>query len=190
METLAERILTFSEQAESIAEINATVGELAEQSNLLAVNAGIEAAKAGEAGKGFAVVALEVKGLAERCKEATVQVRKIVMELQKSAQTTVMAAEQGVKAAESGVTVAQRSGDAIGLLANSVTEASQAAQQIMAAAEQQEAGMDQIALAIQNIEQSSAQTVAAMQQVERATKDLNDLAQRLSTTVDRSVIEG
>jgi methyl-accepting chemotaxis protein len=190
METLAERILTFSEQAESIAEINATVGELAEQSNLLAVNAGIEAAKAGEAGKGFAVVALEVKGLAERCKEATVQVRKIVMELQKSAQTTVMAAEQGVKSAESGVTIAQRSGDAIGLLANSVTEASQAAQQIMAAAEQQEAGMDQIALAIQNIEQSSAQTVAAMQQVERATKDLNELAQRLSTTVDRSVVEG
>jgi methyl-accepting chemotaxis protein len=60
----------------------------------------------------------------------------------------------------------------------------------MAAAEQQEAGMDQIALAIQNIEQSSAQTVAAMQKDERATKDLNDLAQRLSTTVDRSVIEG
>jgi methyl-accepting chemotaxis protein len=190
MEALAERILTFSEQAESIAEINATVGELAEQSNLLAVNAGIEAAKAGEAGKGFAVVALEVKGLAERCKEATVQVRKIVIDLQKSAQTTVMAAEQGVKAAESGVTIAQRSGDAIGLLANSVTEASQAAQQIMAAADQQEAGMDQIALAIQNIEQSSAQTVAAMQQVERATKDLNDLAQRLSTTVDRSVVKG
>ena len=187
METLAERILTFSEQAESIAEINATVGELAEQSNLLAVNASIEAAKAGEAGKGFAVVALEVKGLAERCKEATVQVRKIVIELQKSAQTTVIAAEQGVKAAESGAATAQRSGDAIGLLAGSVTEASQAAQQIMAAAEQQEAGMDQIALAIQNIEQSSAQTVAAMQQVERATMDLNELAQRLSKTVDLSV---
>jgi methyl-accepting chemotaxis protein len=60
----------------------------------------------------------------------------------------------------------------------------------MAAAEQQEAGMDQIALAIQNIEQSSAQTVAAMQQVERATKDLHELAQRLSSTVDRSVVEG
>jgi methyl-accepting chemotaxis protein len=189
MEALAERILTFSEQAEAIAEINSTVGELAEQSNLLAVNAGIEAAKAGEAGKGFAVVAAEVKGLAERCKEATVQVRRIVIELQKSAQTTVMAAEQGVKAAESGATTAQRSGNAIGALASSVTEASQAAQQIMAAAEQQEAGMDQIAAAIQNIEQSSAQTVAAMQQVERATKDLNELAQRLADTVQSSVIE-
>jgi methyl-accepting chemotaxis protein len=84
--------------------------------------------------------------------------------------------------------MAQRSGNAIGALASSVTEASQAAQQIMAAAEQQEAGMDQIAAAIQNIEQSSAQTVAAMQQVERATKDLNDLAQRLSDTVQTSVV--
>jgi methyl-accepting chemotaxis protein len=188
MEALAERILSFSEQAEAIADINATVGELAEQSNLLAVNAGIEAAKAGEAGKGFAVVAAEVKGLAERCKEATGQVRRIVVELQKSAQTTVIAAEQGVKAAESGTVTAQRSGEAIGALAASVTEASQSAQQIMAAAEQQEAGMDQIALAIQNIEQSSAQTVAAMQQVERATKDLNDLAQRLADTVQTSVV--
>jgi methyl-accepting chemotaxis protein len=188
MEALAERILSFSEQAEAIADINATVGELAEQSNLLAVNAGIEAAKAGEAGKGFAVVAAEVKGLAERCKDATSQVRRIVVELQKSAQTTVIAAEQGVKAAESGTVTAQRSGEAIGALATSVTEASQAAQQIMAAAEQQEAGMDQIALAIQNIEQSSAQTVAAMQQVERATKDLNELAQRLSETVQSSMV--
>lgn len=189
MEALAERVLTFSEQAEAIAEINTTVGELAEQSNLLAVNAGIEAAKAGEAGKGFAVVAAEVKGLAERCKDATSQVRRIVVELQKSAQATVMAAEQGVKAAESGAATAQRSGDAIAALAASVSEASQAAQQISAAAGQQEAGVNQIAMAIQNIEQSSAQTVAAMQQVERAAKDLNDLSQRLSQTVQFSTIE-
>lgn len=189
MEALAERVLTFSEQAEAIAEINTTVGELAEQSNLLAVNAGIEAAKAGEAGKGFAVVAAEVKGLAERCKDATGQVRRIVVELQKSAQATVMAAEQGVKAAESGAATAQRSGDAIAALAASVSDASQAAQQISAAAGQQEAGVNQIAMAIQNIEQSSAQTVAAMQQVERAARDLNELSQRLSQTVQSSMIE-
>lgn len=188
MEALAERILTFSEQAEAIAEINTMVGELAEQSNLLAVNAGIEAAKAGEAGRGFAVVASEVKALAERSKEATLQVRKIVAEIQKTAQATVMAAEQGVKAAEAGAGTAKRSGEAIGALADSVFEASQAAQQIMSAAEQQEGGMDQIALAMQNIEQSSAQTVAAMQQVERAAKDLNLLAQKLTETVRKTAV--
>lgn len=187
MEDLAERILAFSEQAEAIAEINSTVGELAEQSNLLAVNAGIEAAKAGEAGKGFAVVAGEVKGLAERSKEATLQVRRIVSELQKSAQSTVIAAEQGVKAAETGADSAKRSGDAIGTLMTSVTDASQAAHQIMATSQQQEAGMEQIVTAIKNIEQSSAQTVAAMQQVESAAKDLNELAQRLSSNVQSSL---
>jgi methyl-accepting chemotaxis protein len=183
MEALAERILSFSEQAEAIAEINAMVSELAGQSNLLAVNAGIEAAKAGEAGRGFAVVAAEVKALAERCKDATAQVRRIVGEIQKSAQATVIAAEQGVKAAEAGAGTAQRSGNAIASLSQSVSEASQAAQQIMAAAEQQESGMDQIALAMQNIEQSSTQTVATMQQVEAAAQNLDGLAKNLTALI-------
>lgn len=183
IEALAERILAFSEQAQAIAEINATVGDLAEQSNLLAVNASIEAAKAGEAGKGFAVVASEVKELAERCKEATAQVRSIVVEIQKSAQAAVMAAEQGVKAADEGTIVARKSGDAIASLSDSVVEASEAAQQIMAAADQQEGGIDQIALAMKNIEQSSTQTVAATQQVERAARDLDQLARQLNTLI-------
>jgi len=75
METIAERVLALSEQGQAIGDIIATVNDLAEQSNLLAVNAAIEAAKAGEAGKGFAVVAAEVKSLAERSKQATAQVR-------------------------------------------------------------------------------------------------------------------
>lgn len=190
MEELAERILAFSEQAEAIAEINATVGELAEQSNLLAVNAGIEAAKAGEAGKGFAVVANEIKALADRSKEATAQVRRIVLDIQKSAQSTVIAAEQGVKVATSGSAVAERSGQAISSLTASVFEASQAAQQIQATAQQQETGMDQIALAMKNIEQSSAQTVAALQQVERAASDLNALAEHLTRSIARQSKEG
>lgn len=189
MEVLAERILAFSEQAEAIAEINATVGELAEQSNLLAVNAGIEAAKAGEAGKGFAVVANEIKALAERSKEATGQVRRIVVDIQKSAQSTVIAAEQGVKVATSGSSVAERSGQAITSLTASVVEASQAAQQIMATAQQQESGMDQIALAMKNIEQSSAQTVAALQQVERAASDLSALAEHLTRSIARQTTD-
>jgi methyl-accepting chemotaxis protein len=183
METLAERILAFSEQAQAIAEINAAVAEIAGQSNLLAVNAGIEAAKAGEASKGFAVVAAEIKELGARSKEATVQVRRIVTDIQRSAQSAVVAAEQGVKAAEAGTVVAQRSGEAMAILTTSIADASNAAQQIDASAEQQQAGMDQIALAMQNIEQASTQSVAATQQVERAVADLNELAHRLTETI-------
>jgi len=183
METLAERILALSEQGQAIGEIIATVNDLAEQSNLLAVNAAIEAAKAGEAGKGFAVVAAEVKMLAEQSKQATAQVRGILNEIQRATQAAVMAAEQGVKASESGVGVASRAGEAIRLLAESLTESAQAAQQILVSAQQQAAGMDQVALAMQNIREASTQNIASTRQVERAAQDLNSLAGRLQALV-------
>jgi methyl-accepting chemotaxis protein len=190
MEALAEQILAFSERAQAIAEINTAVAELAEQSNLLSVNAAIEAARAGDASKGFAVVAAEVKELGARSKDATVQVGRIVTDIQKSAQNAVMAAEQGVKTAEAGTLVAQRSGEAMEVLVASIAEASEAAQQINASSEQQRAGMDQIGLAMQNIEQASSQAVAATQQVERAAADLNKLAQKLNATIGSATGKG
>jgi methyl-accepting chemotaxis protein len=186
MEAIAERILALSEQAQAIGEITATVGDLAEQSNLLAVNAAIEAAKAGEAGKGFAVVAAEVKSLAEQSKQATAQVRGILGEVQRATQAAVMAAEQGVKVSEAGAGVAIRAGEAIRLLAENVGESAQAAQQIVASAQQQVGGMDQVALAMHNIQQASTQTMASTRQVERAAKDLNELARRLQARVSKT----
>jgi methyl-accepting chemotaxis protein len=186
MEAIAERILALSEQGQAIGEIIASVNDLAEQSNLLAVNAAIEAARAGEAGKGFAVVAAEVKALAEQSKQATAQVRGILNEIQRATQAAVMAAEQGVKASEAGVGTAAKVGDAIRLLTESVTESAQAAQQILVSAQQQAAGMDQIALAMQNIQQASTQNMASTRQVERAAQDLNELAGRLKALVAAS----
>lgn len=183
MEELAQRILVLSERGQAIAEITATVNDLAEQSNLLAVNAAIEAAKAGDAGKGFAVVASEVKALAEQSKQATAQVRGILNEIQQATQAAVMAAEQGIKASEAGAGVASQAGEAIRLLAEHLSESSQAAQQIVATAQQQVVGMDQIALAMQNIQQASSQNMASTRQAERAARDLNELARRLALMV-------
>ena len=183
METLAERILTLSEQAQAIGEIVTTVNDLAEQSNLLAVNAAIEAAKAGEAGRGFAVVAGEVKNLAEQSKQATARVRGILNEIHRATQGAVMAAEQGVKASETGETTAQQARESIRLLTESLTESAQAAQQILASAQQQVAGMDQMTFAMQNIKQASTQNMAATRQVEESAHDLNELARRLTALV-------
>jgi len=180
METLAERILSLSEQAQAIGEITATVNDLAEQSNLLAVNAAIEAAKAGEAGRGFAVVATEVKNLAEQSKQATIQVRGILQEIQRATQAAVMAAEQGVRAAEAGMAVTGNAGEAIRVLAQGVKNSSQAAQQILASTQQQAVGMDQVALAMQNIQQASGQNMASTRQVERVAQDLKALAAQLT----------
>src|SRR6266571_582564 len=183
MAALAERIIGLSEQGQAIGEIIATVNELGDQSNLLAVNAAIEAAKAGEAGKGFAVVAAEVKALAEQSKQATTQVRGILGEIQRATQAAVIATEQGVKAADAGEKVAQGAGESIRILAQSVHEASQVAQQILVSTQQQVVGIDQIAIAIENIQHVSTQNMVATRQVERAAQDLNELSQQLQALV-------
>jgi methyl-accepting chemotaxis protein len=183
MEGIAQRVLGLSEQGQAIGEIIVTVNDLTEQSNLLAVNAAIEAAKAGEAGRGFAVVASEVKALAEQSKQATGHVRKILGEIQRATQAAVLATEQGVKASEAGEGLARRAGEAIHLLTESLTEASQAAQQIQATAQEQAVGVDQVALAMDNIRQVSTQNMAATRQMERAARDLNELAQRFKVLV-------
>src|SRR5262249_21707647 len=84
MQAMAESMVRLSEQGQAIGQIIATVEDLAAQSNLLAVNAAIEAAKSGEHGKGFSVVAQEVKSLAEQSRQATNQVRTILSEIQKA----------------------------------------------------------------------------------------------------------
>ncbi|MFZ2302682.1 MAG: methyl-accepting chemotaxis protein [Gallionella sp.] len=179
MESVAESIVRLSEQSQAIGEIIATVNDLAEQSNLLAVNAAIEANKAGEQGKGFAVVAQEVKSLAEQSKQATAQVRTILGDIQKATSTAVLATEQGNKAVQAGVKQTADTGEAIRLLADSVAEAAQAATQIAASSQQQMVGMDQVAQAMENIKQASVQNVSGTRQAEAAAQNLHELGQKL-----------
>lgn len=185
MESIAESIVRLSEQTQAIGEIIATVDDLAAQSNLLAVNASIEAAKAGEHGKGFAVVAQEVKSLADQSKHATAQVRAILTEIQKATSGAVMATERGTRAVEAGVTQSQAAGDAIRQLNDSIFEATQLATQIAATSQQQYVGMDQVAMAMENIKAASTQTVASTRQAENAAKGLEDLGRKLKELVEK-----
>ncbi len=182
---IAETILALSEQTQQIGEIIATVNDIADQSNLLALNAAIEAARAGEAGKGFAVVAGEVRNLAEQSRQATAQVRDILGEIQKGANTAVMVTEEGTKRAEAGVQLAQAAGEAIHTISERIRQAAQAAQQIAASANQQLAGVDQIASAMDSINQAAAQAQAGTQQVEQAAQNLNALAAQLTRIVEQ-----
>ena len=159
------------------------MNDLAEQSNILAINAAIEAARAGEQGKGFAVVAQEVKNLAEQSKQATAQVRSILGDIQKATSGAVLAAEQGSKAVEAGVAQSMEAGEAIRTLSQSIAEAAQAATQIAASSQQQQVGMDQVALAMENIKQASVQNVAGTKQAETAAHSLNELGQKLKQLV-------
>lgn len=178
---IAEAVMQLSEQSQAIGEIVATVNDLAEQSNLLAVNAAIEAARAGEQGKGFVVVAQEVRSLAEQSKQATTQVRSILGDIQKATATAVLAAEQGSKAVDAGVRQSVAAGEAIDRLAQSIAVATQAATQIAASNQQQQVGIDQVALAMENIKQASMQNMNATKQAETAAQNLNELGHKLKT---------
>jgi methyl-accepting chemotaxis protein len=185
MEAIAASMVRLSEQSQTIGQIIASVEDLAAQSNLLAVNAAIEAAKAGEHGKGFGVVAQEVKSLAEQSRQATNQVRTILSDIQKATTAAVMATEQGSKAVEAGEKQTGAAGESIQVLAGSVTEAAQAATQIAASSQQQLVGMDQVAMAMENIKLASTQNVAGAKQLETAARNLNEVGQRLKQTVER-----
>lgn len=175
MEYIAESIVRLSEQSQAIGEIIASVNGLAEQSNLLAVNAAIEAAKAGEQGKGFAVVAQEVKSLAEQSKQATAEVRTILGDIQKATSAAVLATEQGHKAVQTGMKQSTEIGESIRLLADSIMEAAQAATQIAASSQQQMVGMDQVAQAMENIKQASVENMSGTRQAKIAAQNLHGL---------------
>lgn len=188
MDTMANTIVRLSEQTQQIGGIIASVTEVADKSNMLAVNAAIEAAKAGEQGKGFAVVAQEIKSLAQQSKEATIQVRNILNDVQKTTSAAVMATEQTSRSVDNGVKQSAQAGDAIKKLAESSSKAVESATQIVASSQQQVVGMDQIGLAMQNINQASTENAASMSQAEKAAKELNELGQKLKLLVEQHKI--
>ena len=185
MTMIADRVVKLSEQNRSVGEITSTVNDIADQSNLLAVNAAIEAAKAGEQGRGFAVVALEIRSLAEQSKQATAQVREILNEIQKAVGQAVLATEQGSKAVENGSNLARHSGEMIDILADTVRQAAQSVIQISATSQQQMNGMDQIVPAMENIKQASEQNVSGTRQTQLAAYNLNELGQKLKAIVEK-----
>ncbi len=176
---VAESVIKLSEQSRAIGDIITTVKDMAEQSNLLAVNAAIEAAKAGEQGKGFAVVAQEVKNLAEQSKQATAHVCSILDDIQKATSAAVMATEQVNKAVEAGTIQANEVGEAIGKLADSIEEAANAATQIAASSREQLVGINQIVSAMESIKVATQQNVSGTKQAEKAAQNLNELGQKL-----------
>lgn len=186
MDAIGESVVNLSRQNKAIGEIIDSVEDLAEQSNLLAVNAAVEAARAGDEGRGFAVVAQEIKSLAQQSKESTKRIRAILDDVQQATAATVMAAERGAKAVEVGNQCTGEANHAIQALAGSVDEAAEAAVQIAATSQQQLAGIEQVAVAMQSISQATTQNVATMQQLKKAADSLNELGRSLVTLVARN----
>ena len=144
--TIAERTLSLGARSQTIGEILALITEIAEQTNLLALNAAIEAARAGEAGRGFAVVASEVRKLAERSIESTESIGEIVVAIRDETNATIMATEQGMRHAGEVTELMAHTG---AMLAESILST-----------QQQKSAADQVAAAVAQIRDASDQLAA------------------------------
>jgi methyl-accepting chemotaxis protein len=183
MESIAQTILSLSERTQAIETITRTVSELADQSNLLALNAAIEAARAGEQGKSFAVVAQHVRELAERSKDATVQVQTILEEIQRATNTAVMVTEEGTKGVETGTKRAEQAGHFIHRIAREVESAVNANMEMASAAQQATIGIDHIKQAMNAIQKMMQQALEGTRQAERTAQDLQTLSHSLQATI-------
>ncbi len=183
--SISDTVLRLNENTRAIGTIIQTVQDLTDQSNLLAVNASIEAARAGDQGKGFAVVAQEIKSLADQSRKGTEQVAGILEEITRAVNGVVMATEQGHKAVQEGVEQSVRSADSITELEVIVARSSQAASIIDASTSQQFTGIDQVVEAMSNIQEVMHQLVAASGQPKTGASSLSDLGNDLNTLVKK-----
>ncbi|MFH1112952.1 MAG: methyl-accepting chemotaxis protein [Pseudomonadota bacterium] len=185
MESIGETVIRLSEHSRAIEQIMATVQDLSDQSNLLAVNASIEAARAGDQGKGFAVVAAEIKALADQSKASAQQVRTILEEIRSWVNAVVMATENGGKAVALGVEQSSAAAEAIESLLQSVSAASRAAGVINASSDQQFQGVDQVSQAMKNIESAMSTNLDSTRQLEGAAKRLEEVGHTLKGLVEK-----
>lgn len=174
--------------AREIREIIGVVGELAERTNFLAMNAAIEATRAGEHGRGFSVVAAEIKALADQSKAATINVQRMLKDVERAIADAVSATQENARTVERVIQSTTEADRAIGTLAVVASDAAQAAAQIGAAVSQQSIGINQIQQAMQAISDSSSQTLSATDHAERTARDLDGLGSSLRKLVHGSDI--
>ena len=190
MHRIAERVQSSAKTVENLGhrsdEIGAIVGtieDIADQTNLLALNAAIEAARAGEQGRGFAVVADEVRALAERTTKATREIGQMIKAIQQETKIAVSAMEEGVSEVEQGTEEATRSGEALRNIQDEINALHMQVQQIATAAEEQTATTSEISNNIHNITEVAQNTVEGARRTSEAAKHLSRLSSELECLV-------
>jgi methyl-accepting chemotaxis protein len=184
VQSIAEAMLQLGENSQKIGGIVDIIDEISDQTNLLSLNAAIEAAGAGEAGKRFSIVAVEVKRLAERTVDATGQIKGLIEQLQKATNSTIILTEEGTKGVDAASTRVARVSEALTNILAMVQETTGAAREIKLSTQQQTTASEQMAETIAEVRDVAAQVAASAEETAQAIAELTGLAERLKELVE------
>ncbi|WP_374105203.1 methyl-accepting chemotaxis protein [Pseudomonas sp. MTM4] len=181
----AEAMTQLNQETDGISTVLTVINGIAEQTNLLALNAAIEAARAGEAGRGFAVVADEVRGLAQRTQQSTAQIEELISNLQKDARTASGMMDSSSSLAKDTVSLARDVGEELQAITETVSIIQAMNQQIATAAEQQSSVAEEINRSVLNVRDVADQSAEAAQETAASTAQLAQLGSELQTLIGR-----
>ena len=179
VDQIVAHMLELGKKSQEIGSVLDIVSELAEQTNILAINATIEAAGAGEAGKRFAVVADEIRKLADRVGGSTKEIRTLIDDVRGAVNTTVMATETGSKAVDAGSRQFGEVAVAFKQIAGLVSTTTEAAREIELSTKQQSTAVEQVNVAIANVTQASMETETSAGQILQTVSQLSALSHDL-----------
>jgi methyl-accepting chemotaxis protein len=179
----------LGKSSDQIGEIIQVIEDIADQTNLLALNAAIEAARAGEQGRGFAVVADEVRKLAERTTKATKEIAGMIKKIQKDTGGAVESMNKGTEEVEKGKALADRAGDSLKVIITSAEKVIDVITQVAAASEEQSSASEQISKNIEGINNVTRESSAGIQSIAQASEELNKLTINLQNIVSKFKID-
>ena len=188
VERAAETVQALGQSSDQIGEIVQVINDIADQTNLLALNAAIEAARAGEQGRGFAVVADEVRKLAERTTKATKEIAQMIKHIQNDTGDAVASMQKGKAEVETGKTMANKAGLSMSEIVTATNRVLDVVSSVASASEQQASAAEQISKNIESISSVTQESATGVQQIARASEDLNKLTENLQLLVNRFTI--
>ncbi len=186
----ANTVHALGVSSKQIGDIIQVINEIADQTNLLALNAAIEAARAGEQGRGFAVVADEVRKLAERTTKATKEIASMIKQIQKDTDDAVLSMEEGNSEVEKGKKLADHAGISLKQIIDGADKVVDIVTQVAAASVEQSSASEQISKSIETISSVSQQSSASLQQIASAAENLSRLTTNLESHISRFKIKG